>query len=137
MQYKYQKFVPYDIVDNVNMWVNKTAIYEKHRVPEEPIGYGDSWEYVYLKLWRLLDIGVDPRCLQVAIVAPRASREDSHTVLLVPCRVKKGLFWNRKETESVFVMDNRWDGLYTFMETEYILKRVYRVPVNYLDRGKA
>ena len=135
MPYKYERFIPYDLLDNVNFWVNKNIRYERDRVPyaqspEESLklGTGDCEDYAYLKAFKLIEAGADPKTLQIAVVTDRIDKSVYHAVLLASTRVKKGFFWNRKEKDVVLVLDNRWNALYTFTETSYVLKSVHRVP---------
>lgn len=122
-------FVDQALLDKVNYQVNhqikyvpETGIDKWQRASQTlSIGTGDCEDYAILKAQMLIEYGVDPDLLTIAVCRTRKSNSN-HAVLLVPSRYRKG-FFRRQWADCVYVLDNMYDILYRLEETGYIVRK--------------
>jgi predicted transglutaminase-like cysteine proteinase len=125
--------IPFDLLDEVNHKVNHTLTYtpdglidkwEKAAVTDASMR-GDCEDFAILKGFRLVKMhGCDAQDMQIGKF--KTSKGKYHAILMVESERTTGFF--RKTTKPcTYLLDNRWDAIYTIDQIRDKLISVYGV----------
>ncbi len=111
--------IPFSVLDKINTEVNNSIRYVRDvgkdhwKTPHETLidGCGDCEDFAILKAYKLAAMGYSLECMRITCY--RVAGGDYHAVLLVESEQEKGFFWRRKVVPCKYVLDNRWNILYT------------------------